>query len=108
MILDIVESINGVPIRLTEEQWFEHIVDKRSYMSGHRQNVLDCVYNPQFILRGQSGTLVAVVNVGRSQWLHVIYRENNKTDGFVITAYIKRDYNQRRILWQSNVNGLSY
>jgi len=105
MILDIVESIDGYPIRLTEERWYDHIVFRRPYMSGYLETVLDAVYYPEFILPADDGSKVAVLNVGKNQWLHVFYieyvNEDNKKDGFVTTAYIKPEYNRKkRKIWQ--------
>jgi len=100
MILDIVESINGVPIRLTDERWYEHIVNKRPRMSGYRQAVLDTVSDPEFILRGTEGSKVAILNTGRNQWLHVFYIELNQDDGFIISAYIKNSFNRNQIIWR--------
>ena len=76
MILDIVESVNGVLIRLTEERW-KHILDEHPFMSGFYESILSTVENPTFILRGHRNTKIAVNNYGRKRWLHVIYRENN-------------------------------
>jgi len=97
--MDIVKSINGVPIRLTEERWYDHIVLKRPYLSGCKQAVLDAVENPQFVLRGNNRSKVAVINLGRQRWLHVVYRELSKTDGFIITAKFENDYNENLVIW---------
>ena len=77
MILDIVESVDGVPIRLTDERWYEHILDHHPYMSGHYENMLETLENPTFILRGHSNSKIAVRNYGRSKWLNVFYSELN-------------------------------
>ena len=52
MILAIVNSINGVPIRLTEERW-EHVVDQRPHMASYIELVLAAVEQPTVVLRGQ-------------------------------------------------------
>ena len=99
MILDIVKSIDGVPIRLTEERWYEHIVEKRPYMSGYLQKVLDAVYYPEFILRGYKNSKIAVLNIGYNEWLHVVYVELSTADGFINSAYIKSNYNKYKVIW---------
>ncbi|CAN5198786.1 hypothetical protein BH20ACI1_BH20ACI1_25330 [soil metagenome] len=101
MNLDIVKSVNNVPIRLTFERWFEHIVERHSYMKGYYDDVLEAVENPEFILRGHKGSKIAVRSVGRRQWLHVIYREINQEDGFIIASFIDESYNKNLIIWQS-------
>ena len=101
MNLDIVKSIEGVPVRLTDTQW-EHIVDEHPYMSGFYAAILEAVAEPDFVLLGHRGAKVAVVNLARKKWLHVMYRELNKKDGFIISAYIKSEFNENLIIWQSN------
>ncbi|MDQ3636198.1 MAG: hypothetical protein ACR2MD_17725 [Aridibacter sp.] len=100
MNLDIVKSVNDVPIRLTDERWFEHILSEHPYMSRFYEDVLGTIENPEFVLRGYQGSKMAVKNVGRKQWLHVIYREINKNDGFIISAYLKPGLDRNKIIWQ--------
>jgi len=57
--MDIAISRNGVPIRLTEERWF-HIVENHDDLAGHYDDVLDTVENPDFMLRGYGGALIAL------------------------------------------------
>lgn len=101
MILGTAESINGVPIRLTAERW-EHILDARPYLHGYEHDVLDAIESPELILRAAGGVLVAVVAYGRRGFLHVIYREVNRNDGFIITAYFKDSYNRRQVIWRAD------
>lgn len=100
MILDIVESVHGFPIRLDEERWYDHIVLKRPYMSGYLQSVIDAIWYPNFVQRANDGSKLALLNIGKNQWLHVIYLEyindEGEKDGFVSTAYVKSDYNRRK------------
>ena len=98
MILDIVESIDGVPIRLTDERW-EHILDGHPYMSGFYEEILKAVGYPEFITRGQKGAKIAIVNLGRRRWLHVAYRETNQSDGFIISAFIDEYFEQNKVIW---------
>ena len=101
MILDIVKSIDGVPIRLTDERW-EHILDGHPFLNGYYDRILFTIENPKFILRGHHRSKIAVNNYGRKIWLHVLYREISRDDGFIISAYIKSDYNENSIIWQSD------
>ncbi len=96
--MDIAYSVNGVPIRLTEERW-EHIVSNKPYMETYDERILDAIEKPHFVLRGYSGSLVAILNVGRQRYLHVVYKEISQDDGFIITAFIARKYNRRMIVW---------
>ena len=96
--MDIAYSINNVPVRLTEERW-EHITSNKPYMEGYYDKVLESVENPTLILRGYAGTLVAVLTVGKQRYLHVIYREVSRDDGFIITAFVGRKYNRRLVIW---------
>ncbi|CAN5386668.1 hypothetical protein BH20ACI1_BH20ACI1_06870 [soil metagenome] len=102
MILDTVESVDGVPIRLTDERWYDHIIENHPELSGHYENVLSVVESPTFVLRGRKKTKVAVANFGRKKWLHVVYREISRKDGFILSAYFKKDYDESLIIWESN------
>ena len=99
--MDVAYSINGVPIRLTEERW-QHIMNNKPYMEAYYDRMLACIENPTWILRGYAGSLIAVLSVARQRYLHVVYKEIGQNDGFVITAFIARKYNRRMILWSQN------
>lgn len=101
MIIGTAESINGVTIRLTDERW-EHILDVRPEMYGREDDVLETVERPDMILRSAGGVLVAVASFGRRNFLHVVYREVSRADGFIITAYFKDSYNRRQVIWRAN------
>jgi len=97
--LDIVHSVDGVPIRLTYERWF-HIVENHDDLSGHYDDVLDAVENPDVILRGHRGSLIAVRGAGKNWYLAVIYRQLSERDGFIITAYFTSKVNRKRAIWK--------
>lgn len=99
--MEIAYSVNGVPIRLTEERW-EHIVSNKPYMESYYERMLDAIEKPTYILQGYAGSLVAVLPVGRQGFLHVVYKEVSQEDGFIITAFIARKYNRRIIVWSAN------
>ncbi len=97
--MDVVYSVDGVPIRLTSERWF-HIVENHDDLAGHYDDVLDVVENPDMILHGRRGSLIAVRGVGKSWYLAVIYRQLSDRDGFVITAYFTSKVNRRKAIWK--------
>jgi len=101
MILGTANSINGVPIRLTEERWMHIVEGHEEFSYNEMETILDAVENPEYILRGYQGTLVAVVVLGKSGYLHVVYKEVNASDGFIITAGIRPSMNKKQILWRS-------
>lgn len=69
--------------------------------------VLETIENPDFILAGDFGELVAIKKyektpVTTDKYLTVVYKELNEVDGFVITAYFRRSYNtKRRTIWKA-------
>jgi hypothetical protein len=99
MILGIADSVNGVPIRLTDERW-EHILYRRPEMASFIETVLDAVGDPEYILRGYKGTLIAVVHLGERSYLNVVYRELSQRDGFIITARIEQRLYRSKIIWR--------
>ena len=103
MILGTAYSVNNVEIRLTEERW-EHILEQHplDFSYDEYEVILDAVEDPDFVLRGQKGSLIAVAPAGRNNYLSVIYRELGDTDGFIITAYYKRALERSSIIWRKN------
>ena len=99
MILGTADSVNGVPIRLTDERW-DHILYRRPDMASFIETVLDAVVDPEYILRGYKGTLIAIVHLGERSYLNVIYRELSQTDGFIVTARIERRLDKSKIIWR--------
>ena len=97
--MDIAYSINGVPIRLTDERW-RHIVENRDEMAGYRDACPGAIEEPDLILRGYRGALIAVKGYGRRRYLAVVYRELSAKDGFVISAYFTSRINRRAIVWK--------
>jgi hypothetical protein len=100
-MVEIAYSINGVPIRLTEERW-EHIVSNKPYMAVYYDRMLEAIEKPTWVLRGYAGSYVAVLSLARQIYLHVVYKEISQHDGFIITAFIARKYNRRMIIWSQN------
>ena len=84
--MEIVYSVNKVPIRLTYERWY-HIIENHDELASYFHNVLETIEKPEFVIRGNSGSLKATKNISKKKWLVVIYRELSKRYGFVITAY---------------------
>jgi hypothetical protein len=101
MILGIAESIYGVPIRLADERW-DHILYRKPNMASFIETLLDAVGDPEYILRGYKGTLIAVVHLGKRSYLNVVYRELSPTDGFIITARIEPQLDKSKILWRKD------
>jgi hypothetical protein len=97
--MDTVWSINGVPIRLTTERWF-HIVENHDDLAGYYEDVLDVVENPEFVVPGHRGSLIAIRNYGHQRYLAVIYREVSAQDGFIITAYFTDKIDRKRSIWK--------
>lgn len=97
--MNIGYSVNGVPIRLTHERWY-HIIENHDDLASYFFEVLETVENPEFIMRGNQGTLKATKNMGKYKWLVVVYREITKVDGFVITAYFLDKKPKGEVIWQ--------
>ena len=79
-MIDCVVSKNGVAIRLTEEH---------CELAGLRSEVLAAVVQPERVLLGGDGELIAVRELEEGKHLVVIYREE-ADDGFIITAFLTR------------------
>ena len=99
MILGRAYSVNGVPIRLTEERW-EHILDSHPELASYHETVLDAVENPDYILASRRGALAAVVVMGRKAFLHVFYVEKSRHDGFIISVRVEEKMDKAKIVWR--------
>ncbi len=97
--MDVAYSVDGVPIRLTAERWF-HIVENHDDMASHYDDVLRTIEEPDMVLRGYRGALIAVRGVGRRRYLAVVYRQLSSGDGFVITAYITSKVDRGKAIWK--------
>ena len=96
--MEIAHSVNGVPIRLTEERW-AHIIENKPYMRAYCEKMLAAVENPTWVLRGHTGAMIAVLSLPKRQYLNVVYREVSRHDGFIITSFVSRTINRSNTIW---------
>jgi hypothetical protein len=98
--MEIAQSLNDVQIRLLDERWL--------HLTGHilRWMVITPMLlklkDPNAIYEGNSGELLAVKAMGNSKYLIVTYKEVNRKDGFIITAFISSKMKQierRKRVW---------
>jgi hypothetical protein len=68
----IILSRNGISIRLPGERW-EHIVERHDILADKQQLVFDTISNPDRILAGNEGALMAVRELESDRWLVVFY-----------------------------------
>ena len=79
-----------------------HIVEHHDDLAGYRESVLETVEEPDAIVRGKAGELLALKSM-RGRTLVVVYRETSRTDGFVITAFFTTQpgrLQKRGLVWQ--------
>lgn len=99
-MLDTILSKNGVPIRFTDERWL-HITEEHGELTGLREAVIHTVAQPERILAGGAGELLAVRELEQGKFMIVVYREL-ASDGFIITAFLTRRVRSlegRKQLW---------
>lgn len=93
-------SKNGILIRLTKERWL-HIIEQHPEVGELRAEIAQAIQNPERILAGLEGELLAVYAIEIGKWLVVVYREI-EDDGFIITAFVTRRHRaleKRTIVW---------
>ena len=81
-------SKNGVSIRLPEERWL-HIVEEHAELGALYAEVLRTISDPERIVAGNAGELLALRTQADQKVLVAIYKEI-ADDGFVITAFLTR------------------
>ena len=91
---NVVRSISGARIRLEDERW-EHVVERHPEMEPYRSEVIRTLSNPEFVVVGSRGSLLAVAQLEDHRYLVVAYRQEGAT-GFVTTAYITSRIDQMR------------
>ncbi len=102
--MNVVTSVNGVAIRLTDERWL-HIVTGHPELAGERDRVLQSLEEPDMVQAGDFGEMLAVrhwssTSLG-SKFVVVAYREVDRMDGFILTAYLaRRPSRSRTVLWK--------
>ncbi|EQD58817.1 hypothetical protein B1B_08432, partial [mine drainage metagenome] len=57
-MIGIANSKNNVKIRLAEERWF-HISESHDDLAGHTFDVLECIENPDYIVKGTTDEVIA-------------------------------------------------
>ena len=102
----IVESKNGVILRLSDERW-RHITTSHLDMVNNKEKLLETVKDPDMILKEVTDELRAVKFFRRthlgSKYLVVVYKELSREEGFIITAYKTskiRKVIRRGIIWE--------
>ena len=102
--MDIAISKNNIPIRLTDERWM-HISTGHPEIADYYYDILETVENPEKIMDGGSGELIATVAIhdNSGRFIVVVYKELDQSDGFVITAYLTNKLSgleKRRLIWE--------
>jgi hypothetical protein len=93
-------SKGGATIRLTDERW-GHITEEHAELAGYRLELMGTVAEPDRIVSGSVGELLALKKQIDGKTLVVVYRES-ANDGFVITAFLTRretSLRRRKQLW---------
>jgi hypothetical protein len=68
--------------------------------------ILEAIENPDLILTGDFGELIATKQyektpVTSDKYLTVVYKETSELDGFILTVYFSRTINKtRRVIWK--------
>lgn len=86
--LHTVIVVSGHSIRVTARQW-AHVTEAHDYMSGNLDKVLETLADPDRVVLGEQGELLALraydkTNITRKTAV-VVYRD--QPDGFLITAF---------------------
>jgi hypothetical protein len=85
---------------LTDERW-AHITEEHGELAELQDEVLETIAQPNRILVGEDGELLAVREHETGRFLVVVYRES-ENDGFVITAFLTSKINalnRRKQIW---------
>lgn len=76
-------------------------MEEHAELADLKAQVIGAVVEPERILAGGDGELLAVKQVDEGKWMVVAYRELEQ-DGFIITAFLtrrERSLNKRLQVW---------
>ena len=103
--MEVAVSKNGTRIRITDERW-THVVESHDYMAGNRELVVETLEDPDAIVRGRKGELIALRHYSATsiseKHVVAVYREIGN-DGFLITAFMTsapETIQRKGMLWQ--------
>jgi len=99
--MDVITSVQGIPIRVTDERWL-HVVEEHSELSGMYYNVLEVVQTPDEVYEGHYSEFLAVKRLDQRLFLIAIYKVVAPDDGFLITAFLttrKNWFMKRKRIW---------
>jgi len=100
--MDIAISKRDIPIRLTRERWF-HITEGHPEIAGYYYEILEAIEDPEAIYKGNDDELIAIKEFENGKYIAAVYRELDKNDGFLITAFLTRRIKQlerREKIWE--------
>lgn len=72
-------------------------------MAGLFFEILETINDPEFIVKGNTGELIAAKKMKDDKHLIAVYRETDNADGFVITSFLTKrvgPLKKRQILWE--------
>ncbi len=100
----VVISKNKVGIRLTDERWL-HITVGHPEMADYYYEILEAIEQPDLIYEGKNEELLAVKEFDKTtpKFIVVIYKETDKADGFIITAFISKrrhEFDKKKLIWK--------
>jgi hypothetical protein len=85
--MDVATSINGVPIRLTDERW-QHIITNRNNLRRLKPEVPRTISDPDTVFQWVDRSSVAHSAGIMGKTMVVVYGQVSDADGFVITAWL--------------------
>lgn len=103
--MEVAVSMNGTPIRVTDERW-THVVESHDYMAGNRELVVETVEDPDAIVKGGKGELIALRHyhaTSISEKHVVVVSREIENDGFLITAFMTsapETILRKGVIWQ--------
>ena len=83
---------------MTRERW-QHIIENHNDLAAHYDAVLSTVENPDLVISGYGGTLIAMRGIAKGRYLAVVYKELSKVDGFMLSAYFTSKIDKKRKVW---------
>lgn len=89
--MEVVNSKNDVPIRLTDERWL-HITEEHNELAGYYFDVLETISDAEAIYEGREGECIAIKSLEKDKkYMIVVYKREVKKMDLLSLHFLQKE-----------------